>query len=196
MTTTDARFTGDDIAYIESAYHTLDELARAAGLDPAWVVEQIAAGLLPEPAYTLPVDRRLFPPDYFTLLETAGSVGDLRTHFDARFRKAARAAGLAFTPEWNPETEWVDYIDGTYWVCLWEATPEAMIEKERLIRAIRALDAAAEPSSAAWCAELAEAVDALDALERPFTDYDRARWDYTSRGLYVTAMRERYPEAF
>ena len=73
--------------------------------------------------------------------------------------------------------------------------------RERLERAATGRATPAELEAAlerarAGVESLAEAVDALDALERPFTDYDRARWDYTSRGLYVTAMRERYPEAF
>jgi hypothetical protein len=50
-------------------------------------------------------------------------------------------------------------------VCLRDARPAVMIEKE-----------------------------ALDAIERPFTDFDRARWDYTSREFYITAIQERYPE--
>jgi hypothetical protein len=138
----------------------------------------------------------MFPPDYFELLDSAGAPDQLRNHFEQRFVAAARAAGLEFTADWNLETEWIDYMDGTYWVCLWTANPEAMIEKERLIRTIRALDAAADPDSAAWRRNLAVAVNALDALERPFTDYDRARWDSTSRRECIIAMRECYPRAF
>jgi hypothetical protein len=196
MTTHDVQFTTEDIAYIEQAYETLGELCASRNLEPALMEEQIAAGRLPQPAYTLPGGRRMFPRDYFELLEAAGSAECMREHFEKRFCEAAERAGLDFNPEWNPETEWEDYLDGTYWVCLWQATPEAMIEKERLIRTIRTLDAGPDAGSASWRAQLAQAVDALDTLERPFTDYDRARWDYTSRALYVTALRERYSEVF
>lgn len=37
---------------------------------------------------------------------------------------------------------------------------------------------------------------ALDQLERPFTDYDRARWGTSSRDTHITDERRRYPGAF
>lgn len=50
------------------------------------------------------------------------------------------------------------------------------------------------PDSEEWRERLRTAVRALDAIERPFTDFDRARWDYTSRERYITAIEKRYPE--
>jgi hypothetical protein len=182
-----ADFSADDVRYIEEAYVPLELLCAERGVDPEG---------LPQPAYVLPDGRRMVPRDYFELLDDAGGREGMRERFESRLRAAAAAAGLEFGEEWNPESEWTDYLEGTYAVCLWSVTPEAMVEKERLIRTIRALVDRPEPASAAWKERLADAVGALDALERPFTDYDRARWEYTTRALYITDVRARFPEAF
>jgi hypothetical protein len=176
-------FSADDLRYIEDAYVPRDALCAQRGL---------SAEGLPAPAYVLPDGRGMVPRDYFELLDDAGSPERMRERFETRLRTAAAAAGLEFDEDWNPESEWADYLEGTYAVCLWSVTPEAMVEKERLIREIRALVGAPEPDSGAWRERLTAAVDALDALERPFTDYDRARWPYTTRALYITDLRARY----
>jgi hypothetical protein len=103
---------------------------------------------------------------------------------------------LDFTDEWNPVSEWTDYIDGTDWVCLRDATPEVIVAKERHIRAISQLVNSPDPESEQWRERLRTSVRALDAIERPFTDFDRARWDYTSRERYITQIERSYPEAF
>jgi hypothetical protein len=53
-----------------------------------------------------------------------------------------------------------------------------------------------EPDSEQWRRRLRSAVQALDSIERPFTDFDRARWDYTSRERYITAPMKQYPAVF
>jgi hypothetical protein len=194
--TTDASFTAADLRLIEENYRTLAELCADRGVDTAGVEALIASGLMPRPAYTLPDGRHMFPDDYFRLHDDAGSVDLLETHFRDRFVDAARHAGLEFTDEWNPDSEWEDYADGTYWVCLYNATPEVMIEKERQIRAISEAIDAPDLESEEWCDRLRTAVRALDSIERPFTDFDRARWDYTSRERYITAVEKRWPEVF
>jgi hypothetical protein len=196
MAAAEAQFSQADVTLIESDFCTLDELCARRGIEPAEVEAMIEDGLMPQPAYTLPDGRRMFPDDYFALHDQVGDPERMQAHFSAEFERAAREAGLEFTEEWNPDSEWTDYIDGTYWVCLHDASPVVMVEKERRIRAISRLTRAPEPESEAWRADLRAAVEALDAIERPFTDSDRARWEYTSRGRYITAVRERHPEAF
>src|SRR4051812_276140 len=134
METTEPTFSAADLAYLETAYTTLENACAAHGLDVAEVEARIRARQLPQPPYTLPDGRRLVPPDYFALLDAAGFADELPALFARRFAAAAADAGLEPTAEWNARSEWDDYLDGTYWACLWEATPETMIEKERLIR--------------------------------------------------------------
>ena len=196
MAASDPRFTEADLRLIEADFKTLPDLCLGRPSDAAAIDELIDAGLMPQPAYTLPDGRRMFPADYFQLHDEAGNPDRLHDRFVERFQRAARTAGLAFSDEWNPESEWTDYIDGTYWVCLRDARPEVMIEKERQIRTISQLMRSPEPETEEWRERLRLAVDALDAIERPFTDFDRARWDYTSRERYITSIRARYPEAF
>jgi Family of unknown function (DUF6058) len=194
---TDARFTEADLRLIERDYKTLDQLCPGRELTPGQVEAMIANGELPQPAYVLPDGRRMFPQDYFQLYdETAEHDDSLEASFRRRFSEAAQRAALDFTEEWNPDSEWADYIDGTYWVCLNQATPEMIIEKERWIRAIAQAMDHPEPESERWRESLRSAVRALDSIERPFTDFDRARWDYTSRERYISTPTTRYPAVF
>jgi hypothetical protein len=71
-----------------------------------------------------------------------------------------------------------------------------MIDKEQQIRTVSQLVQSPQPQSAQWREQLRAAVGTLDAIERPFTDFDRARWTYTSRERYITSVKQRYPEAF
>jgi hypothetical protein len=189
-------FTEADRRLIEADFTTLAELCSQQGIDEPEVEAMIAAGRLPQPAYTLPDGRRMVPDDYFRLYDEVGGADDLRAYFIDSFERAAHAAGLDFTDEWNPVSEWTDYIDGTYWVCLRDASPDVIVEKERHIRTISQLVNLPDPESAQWRERLRTSVRALDVIERPFTDFDRARWDYTSRGRYITEIERRYPEAF
>lgn len=138
----------------------------------------------------------MFPEDYLELHDEAGGPDRLRDYFIEQFQGAARTAGLEFDGDWNPESEWTDYLDGTYWVCLRNARPEVMIDKERQIRTISQLMQSPQPQYEHWRHQLRTAVRALDAIERPFTDFDRARWAYTSRERYITSIKQRHPEAF
>ena len=196
MTATDATFTQSDLRLIDADFKTLSELCAGREIEATEIDRLIDAGVMPQPAYTLLDGRRMFPTDYFDLCEEAGGPERLRDHFIEQFESAARTAGLDFNDEWNPESEWTDYIDGTYWICLRDARPEVMIDKEQQIRAISQLVQSPQPQSAQWREKLRAAVNALDAIERPFTDFDRARWTYTSRERYITSVKQRYPEAF
>jgi hypothetical protein len=70
-------------------------------------------------------------------------------------------------------------------------TPENIVRKGELIAQIEGLLARLDADvQAKW--DLRTAVDELDALERPFTGFDRRRFDRaTSRDRYVTAVRRR-----
>ena len=192
----DASFTADDLRVIERDFTTLEQLCSGRDLRSEQVETMIVNGELPQPAYVLPDGRRMFPQDYFGLHDQATGADSLEGSFRRRFSEAAECAELDFTEELNPDTEWTDYIDGTYWVCLYNATPEMIIEKERLIRTIAQAMDNPEPDSEPWRHRLRSAVQALDAIERPFTDFDRARWDYTSRERYISTPMKRYPAVF
>lgn len=181
-------FTESDIRYVIAEYSTLEELCRGRAETPADVRRLIDEGRLPRPTYVLPSGEARFPPDYFALLDDAGSAAALPAHFHARY--------VAAGPATDVDEDWAGYLSGQFGVCLWRVTPEAMVEKNRLIRTIERLlesPAAADPG---WQAELRGAVGALDALERPFTDYDRQRWGDTSRDRHITRVRAAYPAAF
>lgn len=196
MMGTDASFTADDLRLIERDFRTLEQLCSGRDLAPAQVETMIDSGDLPQPAYVLPDGRRMFPQDYFQLYDETAGADSLEESFRRRFCEAAERAGLDFTKAWNPDTEWTDYIDGTYWICLYNATPENIIEKERRIRTIvQAMDQP-DADSERWRQRLRSAVRSLDSIERPFTDFDRARWDYTSRERYISAPMTRYPAVF
>jgi hypothetical protein len=196
MAAVDATFTEADLRLIESDFKTLPELCSERAVDASEVEAMIDAGVMPQPAYTLPDGRRMFPDGYFQLYDEVGDSGKLRECFVEQFERAARGAGLEFTEEWNPDSEWADYMDGTYWICLRDACPEVMIEKERQIRTISGLVESPDTGSQEWRERLRSAVRSLDAIERPFTDFDRTRWNYTSRERYITAVEKRYPEVF
>jgi hypothetical protein len=192
----EATFSSSDLDYVQASYATLDELCAERPETPDAVERLIVAGLLPQPTYVLPDGRRMFPRDYFQLADQAAGVEHLREWFFRRFREESERGELDPSNEWCAETEWQDYLDGTYGVCLWEVTPGTIAQKERLIRTIRTLIGEPREDDPSWREELADAVARLDALERPFTDLDRARWEYTSRALYVTDVRERFPDVF
>jgi Family of unknown function (DUF6058) len=182
---TEPTFSEADIRYVIAEYRTLDELCRGRAETVAEVRRLIDAGRLPKPTYVLPSGEARFPPDYFALLDSAGSVAELPAHFHARYT----SSGLAE----DAEEDWAGYLSGQFGVCLWQVTPEAMAEKNRLIRAIERLVAESAEGDASWREELRTTVDALDALERPFTDFDRQRWGDTSRDRHITRVRERFP---
>jgi hypothetical protein len=187
------RFTPADLAYIEADYRTLGELCEHRRQTPAQVRALIAERRMPGPAYILPGRTEMFPPDYFTLLDAAGDVDSLPGYFAARYRAAATLTGL--TGDDTGET-WEDYLSGLFGVCLRQVSTEAMALKARLMGDIERLTAAPAPDDAGWRTALRSAVDALDQIERPFTDYDRARWGAPSRDTHINDVRQRYPQAF
>lgn len=181
-------FTESDIRYVIDEYRTLEQLCHGRAETVADVRRLIDEGRLPQPTYVLPSGEARFPPDYFALLDDAGSVAALPGHFRARYVAAGEAD--------DADEDWEGYLSGEFGVCLWQVTPEAMAEKNRLIRAIDRLLESPAATDPGWQAELRGAVNGLDALERPFTDYDRQRWGDTSRDRLITRVRAAYPAAF
>lgn len=192
-TSTEPTFSDSDIRYVLAEYRTLGQLCEGRAQDVAEVRALISAGRLPQPTYVLPSGEPRFPPDYFALVDDAGGVDALPARFRARYLAAAASSP---SPEADAVEDWAGYLTGEFGVCLRAVTPEAMAEKNRLIRRIEALTEAPAEGDGAWREELRDAVDALDRLERPFTDFDRRRWGDTSRGRHIDRVRERYPAAF
>lgn len=181
-----------DLVYVRGHYRTLDQLTAGRSTPSlADAEEWVATGLLPQPTYLLPDGIAVFPPDLLTLVDAAGSIEALPGLFATRVRTALEAADAAMSPDdldARGAEHWDGYLSGRYGVCLWNVTPEAMVEKDTLIATIA--DLLADPGdSVAWRALLTTAVDDLDTHLRPFTDYDRLRWGGTSRDTYVTEVR-------
>jgi hypothetical protein len=185
-------FTESDIRYVLAEYRTLDELCDGRAESVAEIRALISGGRLPRATYVLPSGEARFPPDYFALVDEAGGVDALPARFRARYLAASAAPSAAA----DADEDWAGYLTGQFGVCLRSVTPEAMAEKNRLIRRVEELVASATPDDRAWRAELRTTVDALDAIERPFTDYDRQRWGETSRIRHIDRVRERFPAVF
>ncbi|OLF19487.1 DUF6058 family natural product biosynthesis protein [Actinophytocola xanthii] len=181
-------FTESDIRYVIAEYRTLGELCHGRAESVVEVSRLIEAGRLPRATYVLPSGEARFPPDYFALLDAAGSVEELPAHFRSRCLAAGSAQDV--------DEAWAGYLSGEFGVCLREVTPEAIVAKGRLLDTIERLLAEPSPEDRGWQAELRGAVDELDGLERPFTDYDRQRWGDTTRDRCITRVRARFPDAF
>jgi hypothetical protein len=128
--------TGADLDYIKAEFVPLEELCAAAGHDPDVIRGDIAARR--RPGFPYPGVEYL-PANYFELPD---------------------AASFPFPDDIE------SYLDGTYFVCVRQATPANIARKEDLVTEIRAR-----------LAELRPLVAELDELERPFSpDYDRTRF--------------------
>jgi hypothetical protein len=190
-----ATFTQADLGYIKANYRTLDELCT----DPesaADVQALIDHGRLPKPSYVLDDGTAMFPADYFRLVEEAGGVDALRSHFIARYRAASdREPGHVD----ELDRDWHAYMNGVYGVCLREVTPETIVRKTVLVSSLCQLLMLPRPRSREWRRMLHEQVDELDALEREFAPhYDRSDEQDRppTRDLLVSAARARFPDVF
>jgi hypothetical protein len=188
-----AAFSESDIRYVLAEYRTLEELCEGRAEGAAEVRALINDGRLPRATYVLPSGDARFPPDYFALVDEAGGVDALPARFRARYLTAAEGSA---SPAADADEDWAGYLSGQFGVCLRSVTPEAMAEKNRLVRRIEELVATPADADPAWRSELRTTVDALDELERPFTDFDRQRWGATSRIRHIDDVRARFPAAF
>lgn len=167
--------TDADVRYVQDQFVPLGELCRRAGHDVEAVRRLIEARSLPAPPYP---GLEYVPEDYFDLPDADG--------FAAAYDGPDPAENLA------------GYLDGTYFVCLREATPANVVRKGELVDAARALLAVPLPDDESWGRTLRATVAELDALERPFSpNYDRERFDRPpTRDELIEAPRRRWPELF
>lgn len=146
--------TDADVAYIRAEFVPLADLCAAASRDLEEVRAAIAARRLPAPPYP---GIEYVPANYFQLPDAA------------TFRRT-------FAGE-NLDEELEGYLDGTYFVCLREASIENISRKGKLVDEIRELRNDPQPDDPAWRMHLHALVDELDELERPFSpDFDRIRF--------------------
>lgn len=132
-----------DLEYIRREFVPLADLCRTNGHDLDEVRAAIAARRLPGFPYP---DQEYVPANYFDLPDAE----EFLQTFDGP----------------DAEAELESYLDGTYFVCVRDATVGNIARKEQLVTQIRRL-----------LAELRPLVDELDELERPFSpDYDRKRF--------------------
>ena len=176
--------TAADIAYVRANYRTLEEACAERSETFDEVRKLIAEARLPQPSYVLPDGTEMVPADYFDLADAG------RQDFARRFLEAGGAPS-------DLEEEWQGYLSGAYGVCLKVQSPENIVRKDQLVRAIERRLERPSPADPEWRDQLRTSVEELDLLERPFApDYDRARWGPSSRDRCVTAPRERFPEVF
>jgi hypothetical protein len=149
------------------------------------LVEQ---GVLPRATYVLLDGTPMVPADHAQLLHDAGGdAAAVAGLFHERFLAAGGDPAKA-------DEEHEAWLSGEYGACLHDTSPEAIVAKDGLMKAIEALLASPVPDGARWRNALRGAVDALDAIERPFAAYDRERFGGpTSRDRLISATRERYP---
>ncbi len=132
-----------DLEYIRREFVPLADLCRAHGRELGEVRAAIAARRLPGFPYP---GQEYMPANYVDLPDAEEFLGTF--------------------PGPNAEAELDAYLDGTYFVCIRDATVANIAQKEQLVTEIRRL-----------LAELRPLVDELDELERPFSpDYDRQRF--------------------
>lgn len=190
-----ARLSDDDLRYVRREFTTLAK-ACAGRADLEQTRALIRQRLLPEASYLEDDGTERVPFDYFALVDEAGGVAHLQSAFFERYRRAVRASGRACEGALMA-TEWASYLDGAYGVCLKRVSPEAIVEKEWLVRSLGALLAAAKPNDEAWRRALRREVARLDELVRDFAPCDRARFGGTvSRDRLITVPRAMFSSVF
>ncbi|MET4079529.1 DUF6058 family natural product biosynthesis protein [Janibacter sp. UYMM211] len=154
------------------------------------VLEAVAVGQLPMPAYVLgDGTTMLMYPEYATLVAEAGGKDRLRDWFVGQWDESQRG---------HAEQEWQRYRSGQY-VTLTEVTPRAMQERDRLVEATAGLTATldSDPDNDDARRALSSTLDDLDRMLLPLTGYDRRRFGGTlPREELVDEVRQKYlPDA-
>lgn len=142
-----------DERYICDSFLPLDELAARRNEQGDVTRAHIVAGRLPQPAYRLDDGTDMVPPDYFALVDAAGTVAALPRWFAERYRAAARARGLP-ADETAVDGQWREYLGGGYLVCLEHATPETIAEKALHITVLDSLLRNPMPDDQDWARRL------------------------------------------
>jgi hypothetical protein len=167
--------TDADRRYVREQFVPLEELCAEGGHDIGDVRRRIASRELPAAPYP---GLEYVPADYF---ELPGA---------EEFRRTFHGPDL--------DAELSSYLDGTYFVCLRNATVDNIVRKEALVTQVRGLLAEPRPAAAGWRARLRAAVDELDLLERPFSpDFDRQRFGQPpTRDELIDGARRRFPQVW
>lgn len=164
--------TDADLDYVRAEFVPLHGLCVAAGRDLNEVRAAIEARHLPAPPY---LGLEYVPSNYFDLPDVN------------EFRRAYR----------GPDLEEVlnGYLNGTYFICVRDATVVNIARKNEVVDDIRAMLSEPRADDPDWRESLHRTVDELDELERPFSpDYDRVRFGRpTTRDELITEVRRRYP---
>lgn len=165
-------YSNSDIAYFQSEFVLLADLCAANGKDVDEVRAAIARRHLPGPPYAA---VEFLPANYFELPDAH------------EFRRTYTGDDL--------EEVLNAYLDGSYFICLRDATIANIRRKGQLVEEIRWLISDPKPSDAIWQAALHALVDELDELERPFSpDFDRSRGGPPlTRDELVEHVRRRFP---
>ena len=168
----------DDIEYVQASFVPM----------ASEVEDLVERGILPLATYALPDGTPMVPRDHAALLRDAD--GDPHA-VESCFRRRFLAAG---GDPAEVEGEYRAWLSGEYGACLRSTTPEGIVVKAALMRAITGLLSAPAPDDSSWCTATRSAVNALDALEMPFAAWDRQRFGApSSRDRLVTGTRERFP---
>jgi hypothetical protein len=196
VATSAATYSEADLAYFGENFRTLAQVCAGRAETPDQVRRLISERKLPRPSYVLDDGTELVPPDYFALLDAAGSVEWVRDEYERRYKTAIAANGLEFDSELL-ERRWESYLDGVSGICMRDVTPEAIVRKRVLIDEIESLVAEPEPGDPAWNQRLRDAVDELDLIEKPFApDYDRNGRFVPTRDTYIGDIQRRYAQAW
>ena len=183
-----------DASLIRSRYRTLAQLAAERGESAVEWQVQIEQGRLPAASYTLDGEG-WFPPSYFSVLDEAGGVNELRSHFEGRFAIASDETGALAGPDELDEA-WDEYLSGAWGRILFDPTPESAVQSNRLAGSIAELLAEPAPDDPAWGRRLTARVDALAALLREGCVQDRANAEPHPWDLWVVAPRRDYAAVF
>lgn len=170
----------EDDAYVRTNFV---EIPDAEDYPREVVLELIANGKLPLPAYLLADGTPMVHPDYLEPLRSARSVESLKSWFTGHWSQQELATA---------DEEWSEgYLSGQY-VCLWSVTPATIQAKTAAIETIK-VEVAAIQQGGGSRTRLRSAVADLDALEPPFTTYDRLRFGArTSREVWIDDITELY----
>lgn len=187
--------TREDEIYIRGNFIPLAEACHQQGHSLQSVRDLMTSGHLPGPAYVMEDGSEMVAPDYFALLDAAGSVDALADHFAARYQEASKVEGVA-PGAGEVHEAWQGYLTGEFAVCLFSATPEAIFKKRFLMTSLDRLLGSPMPQDPGWSQALKERVGALDTIERPFAPFDRVRWGPVSRDRYIRDVMARFPEIF
>jgi len=200
-------FDESELNYIEKNLIDLGTIVKETGVDTLRIVEWADASTFPDPTYRTSDGRKWYP-RYVAILvkrsmENNTSPKDEFIH-DATnvlnrpsyVYREGKVESVRFDPS-DIEKMWLDFKSGLYGACLKKPDPKNILSKGEIISRIEELVNNPRQGDGSWEESLKRYVKELDKIEAPFTDYDRARFGgKVSRDLFITAVKEKYPELF